>query len=136
MELVKASAGARLSRRTALKLGIAGVAGSEMALVESLAWTPRRLAMAADRFRHIGCEACSVRPRHSHPQAISKDSGGGAVRVPGLASVLAQVIDRLAQRIPDISSHPASVISRSRHRSSALESRNAVRRPPTARSVA
>jgi len=37
----------RLGRRTALKLGLAGVAGAEMALVESLAWTPRRLALAA-----------------------------------------------------------------------------------------
>jgi hypothetical protein len=37
----------RLSRRTALKLGLAGVLSSELALVESLAWTPRRVAMAA-----------------------------------------------------------------------------------------
>src|ERR1700704_226333 len=37
----------RLSRRSALKLGLAGVLGSELALVESLAWTPRRLAFAA-----------------------------------------------------------------------------------------
>ena len=37
----------RLSRRTMLKLGVAGVLGSEAALVDSLAWAPRRLAMAA-----------------------------------------------------------------------------------------
>ena len=37
----------RISRRSALKLGLAGVLGSELALVESLAWTPRRVAMAA-----------------------------------------------------------------------------------------
>ncbi len=37
----------RLSRRTMLKLGMAGVLGSELALVESLAWTPQRLALAA-----------------------------------------------------------------------------------------
>jgi hypothetical protein len=36
-----------VSRRTMLKLGVAGVLGSEMALVESLAWTPQRLALAA-----------------------------------------------------------------------------------------
>jgi hypothetical protein len=36
-----------VSRRTALKLGIAGVLGTEAAMVESLAWTPRRLALAA-----------------------------------------------------------------------------------------
>src|ERR1700716_1589670 len=37
----------RLSRRTALKVGLAGVLGSELALVESLAWMPQRVAMAA-----------------------------------------------------------------------------------------
>jgi hypothetical protein len=37
----------RLSRRTVLKLGVAGVLGSEAALVESLAFTPQRLALAA-----------------------------------------------------------------------------------------
>ena len=37
----------KISRRTALKLGVAGVLGSEMAMVESLAWAPRRLALAA-----------------------------------------------------------------------------------------
>src|SRR5262252_8088948 len=47
MEHETAATARRYSRRTALKLGLAGVLGSEMALVESLAWTPRRLAMAA-----------------------------------------------------------------------------------------
>ena len=36
-----------VDRRTLLKVGIAGGLGSQMALVESLAWAPERLALAA-----------------------------------------------------------------------------------------
>src|SRR5262245_66074604 len=37
----------RFGRRAALKLGLAGALGAEMALVEALAWAPERLAVAA-----------------------------------------------------------------------------------------
>src|SRR5215469_4201224 len=37
-----------ISRRSALKLGAAGVLASQMELLEQLAWKPQRLAMAAN----------------------------------------------------------------------------------------
>jgi hypothetical protein len=47
MAYERAAFARRFSRRTALKLGLAGAVGAEAALVESLALTPRRVAMAA-----------------------------------------------------------------------------------------
>jgi hypothetical protein len=47
MELDDRAFTRRLSRRSLLKLGVAGILGSELALVDSLAWAPQRLALAA-----------------------------------------------------------------------------------------